>query len=152
MGFSLNEFEEQGNKAEFFIQPLTSIHLKSDLVAEIGPNSDIQYIYIFSAIALFILILACVNFMNLSTARSAERAKEVGIRKVLGSYRSHLIRLFLSESIIISLISIILSLFLTQIFLSSFNNLAGVTLEIPYSSPAFWVYILSGGIFKPFSS
>ena len=147
MGFSLNEFEEQGNKAEFFIQPLTSIHLKSDLVAEIGPNSDIQYIYIFSAIALFILILACVNFMNLSTARSAERAKEVGIRKVLGSYRSHLIRLFLSESIIISLISIILSLFLTQIFLSSFNNLAGVTLEMPYSSPAFWVYILSGGIF-----
>ena len=147
MGFSMKEFEEQGNKAEFFIQPLTSIHLKSDLVAEISPNSDIQYVYIFSAIAMFILILACVNFMNLSTARSTERAKEVGIRKVLGSYKIHLIRLFLSESVIIALISIILSLLLTQISLSFFNNLAGVALEIPYSSPVFWICILAGGIF-----
>ena len=147
MGFSMNEFEEQGNKAEFLIQPLTSIHLKSELVGEISPNSDIQYIYIFSAIAMFILILACVNFMNLSTARSAERAKEVGIRKVLGSYKIHLVRLFLSESIIIALISIILSLVINQILLSPFNNLAGVQLEIPYSSPAFWICIITGGIF-----
>jgi putative ABC transport system permease protein len=147
MGFSMEEFKEQGNMAEFFVQPLTSIHLESDLTAEISPNSDFQYIYIFSAIAIFILILACVNFMNLSTARSSDRAKEVGIRKVLGSYRIHLIRLFLSESIVISLISILFSIVIAQVLLSSFNNLAGTNLEIPYASIEFWIFIIGGGIF-----
>jgi len=144
MGFTMEEFEKQDNKASFFIQPLSSIHLKSDLVAEMGPNSDIQYVYIFSAVALFILILACVNFMNLSTAKSAERAKEVGIRKVLGSYRIHLIRLFLSESIVISCISAITAIILAQSLLHPFNNLAGITLTIPYASLMFWITILSG--------
>ncbi len=146
MGFTMDEFEQQGNKAYFFLQPLGTIHLESDLVAEISPNGDIKYVYIFSAIAIFILILACVNFMNLSTARSADRAKEVGIRKVLGSYRIHLIRLFLSESVLISLISVVIGIALTQILLPSFNNLAGVTLHIPYSSPVFWTFIVGGGI------
>jgi len=125
---------------------ITFIHLESDLVAEINPNSDIKYIYIFSAIALFILILACVNFMNLSTARSADRAKEVGIRKVLGSYRIHLIRLFLSESVLISLIGVVIAVVLTQVLLPFFNNLAGVELHIPYSSLVFWTIIAGGGI------
>ena len=146
MGFTMEEFEKQGNKAYLFLQPLTSIHLESDLVAEISPNSDIKYVYIFSAIALFILILACVNFMNLSTARSADRAKEVGIRKVLGSYRIHLIRLFLSESILISLVGVVIAILLTQILLPSFNDLAGVEVQIPYTSLVFWTTILVGSI------
>jgi putative ABC transport system permease protein len=146
MGFTMEEFEEQDNKAYFFIQHLTSIHLKSDLVAEMEPNSDIQYIYIFSAVAIFILILACVNFMNLSTAKSAERAKEVGIRKVLGSYRIHLIRLFLSESIMISTISVILAIIFAQLLLHPFCGLAGITLVIPYASPLFWIVVFSGSI------
>lgn len=150
MGFSMAEFEEQGNKASFFIQPLSSIHLSSDLIAEIGPNSDIQYIYIFSAVAIFILILACVNFMNLSTARSADRAKEVGIRKVLGSHRSHLIRLFLAESIVISFIAILLALIFAQALLHPFNNLAGVNLAIPVLSPLFWILMIGGGLLLGF--
>jgi putative ABC transport system permease protein len=146
MGFTMEEFEKQDNKAYFFIQPLSSIHLYSDLLAEIGTNSDIQYIYIFSAVAIFILILACVNFMNLSTAKSAERAKEVGIRKVLGSYRIHLIKLFLSESIVISCIAALLAIAIAQMLLQPFNNLTDKTLTIPYTSLVFWFILLCGGI------
>jgi putative ABC transport system permease protein len=141
------EFEEQGNKASFFIQPLSSIHLSSDLVGELRPNSDIQYVYIFSAVAIFILILACVNFMNLFTARSADRAKEVGIRKVLGSHRIHLIRLFLAESVVISFVAIIVAIVLSQFLIHPFNSLSGVNLSIPVLSPIFWILIIGGGIF-----
>ena len=89
---SLEEFEKAGNKLEYSLMPLTSIHLRSDKTAELGANSSIQYVYIFSAVAIFILLIACINFMNLSTARSSNRAKEVGIRKVLGTERKSLIR------------------------------------------------------------
>ncbi len=129
MGKSLEKLAEEGDmRAEYYLQPLGSIHLHSDIMAEMEPNSDIKYVYIFSAIALFILIIASINFMNLSTARAAGRAKEVGIRKVLGSVRSQLVRQFMTESFLLSLISMILALFLVWLALPAFNILSGKSL------------------------
>jgi putative ABC transport system permease protein len=121
---SMEDFEKSGNYMRFDLMPLTKIHLYSDKVAEIGTNSNIQYVYIFSAIALFILLIACVNFMNLSTARSVNRAKEVGVRKVLGTIRSHLMSQFLSESILLSMIAFILGFGIAYLLLPYFNDLA----------------------------
>jgi putative ABC transport system permease protein len=81
MNIDVEQFKKSGNWARYSLMPLTRIHLYSDKAAELGPNGNIQYVYIFSAIAVFILLIACVNFMNLATARSANRAKEVGVRK-----------------------------------------------------------------------
>jgi putative ABC transport system permease protein len=129
IGTSAEELAEKGElRAEFFLQPLRRIHLHSDLVGELAPTSDAKYVYIFSAIAVFIIIIACINFMNLSTARSAGRAKEVGIRKVLGSFRKQLIGQFLTESMVLSIISMVIALLLVRLFLSPFNALAGKTL------------------------
>ena len=86
---SMDEFKKAGNNLEYSLIPLTDIHLKSDRFPELGTNGNIQYVYIFSIAALFVLLLACINFMNLSTARSANRAKEVGVRKVMGSLLCH---------------------------------------------------------------
>ena len=115
-----------------FLQPLTSIHLHSNLMQEVSGNSNIAYVYIFSAIALFILAIACINFMNLSTARSANRAKEVSLRKVLGADRGRIIRQFLSESIFFSLISLALALLLVDLALPLFRSLSGIDLSINY--------------------
>jgi len=115
------------------LQPLKSIHLHSNLMQEISGNSNIVYVYIFSAIALFILAIACINFMNLSTARSASRAQEVGLRKVLGADRGKIIRQFLGESILFSLISLIVALFLVDLFLPLFRSISGIDLSIDYS-------------------
>jgi putative ABC transport system permease protein len=129
IGQSYDKMIASGNlMMEFSLQPLQRIHLYSDLVAELAPTSDIKYVYIFSAIAFFILVIASINFMNLSTARSAGRAREVGIRKVVGSQRSQLVRQFLSESMLLSIISMILALVLVNLALPSFNNLSGKTL------------------------
>jgi putative ABC transport system permease protein len=104
--------------------PLTDIHLRSSRTDELARNGNIQYVYIFSAIALFVLLIAAINFMNLSTARSANRAREVGVRKVLGSLRSALIGQFLTESLLITLAAGILALGLAALVLPRFNNLA----------------------------
>ena len=96
-----------GYKIDYFLQPLTDIHLRSHLESEISPNGDIRYVYLFLIIALFVLILACINFMNLSTARSATRSKEVGMRKVVGANRTQLIRQFMGESILLAFDGII---------------------------------------------
>jgi putative ABC transport system permease protein len=112
------------------LTPLTDIHLHSDRVAELGPNNDIQVIYIFSLIAVFILVIACINFMNLSTARSANRAKEVGIRKVLGTRRSDLIGQFLTESVLMSLLSFTLALVIAGLLMPYFNQLASKKLTL----------------------
>ena len=124
---------------QFYLQPLRDIHLHSDLLAELEANSDIKYVYIFSAIALFILIIASINFMNLSTARSAGRAKEVGVRKVLGSQRIQLIRQFLAEAVFFSFFSMILALFLVSLFLTTFNHLSGKSLSISSLSSLFFI-------------
>lgn len=112
-----------GNAYEFFLQPVEDIHLYSDFKWEFQPNGDVRYVYIFSAIAVFILVIACINFINLSTARSAKRAHEVGIRKILGSRRRDLILQFISESVMVALISMTIALVFAQLLLPYFNVL-----------------------------
>jgi putative ABC transport system permease protein len=120
-------------KKRFGLQALTDIHLRSDLYyGEFEANSSIAYVYIFFAIAAFILIVACINFMNLSTARSSNRAREVGIRKVVGSKKNQLIGQFLGESLCMSFIALALALLLVQFLLPSYRNLIGKNLEINY--------------------
>ncbi|WP_028298856.1 ABC transporter permease [Olivibacter sitiensis] len=117
-------------KASFHAQPLTSIHLHSNLQVDLPGNGNIQYVNILFLVAVFILIVACINFMNLSTARSARRAKEVGLRKVVGAARGQLIGQFLGESILISFISLLIAIGLVWLSLPAFNYLAGKTLGI----------------------
>lgn len=112
-----------------YLQPISKIHLHSNLMAEASDNNDINNIYVFAAIAIFILLIACINFMNLSTARSAKRAKEVGMRKVHGAERNQLIFQFLSESILISLIALIIAVVLVELAVPSFNDMLDVSLS-----------------------
>ena len=126
------EGRSEGTKLE--LQRLTDIHLFSHLDSEIEANSDITYVYVFSIIALFILLIACVNFMNLATARSAGRAKEVGLRKVIGAQRPQLIRQFLSESIITAIISLLLALGIVLLVLPKFNQFIGRNLSLNISA------------------
>jgi putative ABC transport system permease protein len=126
---SMEEFRKAGNMIEYSLIPLTKIHLYSDYSFEITPSGNIQYVYIFAAVALFILIIACINFMNLSTARSANRAKEVGIRKVLGTERKTLIAQFLVESTITACIALIIAIAVAYLVLPLFNNVAAKSLS-----------------------
>ncbi len=138
------QFINEG-KAEvtFSAQPLTDIHLHSDLRFELKGNSDIRYVYIFSAIALFILVIAIINFVNLATARSADRAKEVGVRKTLGSVRSALVGQFMAESLLVSFIAMLLALGLAEIFRRPFNELAAKSLTLSVTeNGSMWVAIL----------
>lgn len=125
MGVSLAEARKSVNTFRFSLQPLTRIHLYSHTKYEIEPNGDIQYVYIFSALMVFILLLACVNFINLSTAGAAGRAREIGIRKVLGSEKKMLIGQFLSESMLVGLFSMLLACVLVFLLLPYFNQLSG---------------------------
>lgn len=130
LGLTFKQFKEQGNNVGLFTQLITDIHLKSNLTEEIIPNGNLQYVYIFIAIAAFIILIACINFMNLSTARSANRAKEVGVRKSIGAFRSRLMAQFLSESMIYSFLSTFIALILMIALLNPFNTLAGKTLTL----------------------
>ncbi len=114
---------DMGVNFDMFLQPLESIHLHSNLEGEIESNGDISYVYLFSAIALFILFIACINYMNLASARSFKRAKEVGMRKIHGAIRGQLIRQFLGESLLFSFIAFIISFIIVQIVMPAFNNL-----------------------------
>ena len=125
---TMDEFEKSGNHLEYHLMPMTKIHLYSDRFPELSPNGDMQNVYIFSAVALFILLIACINFMNLSTARSANRAKEVGIRKVLGTERKTLIWQFLTESTLVAFIALFIALGITMLILPFFNDVASKTL------------------------
>jgi len=129
--------KERGIELEISLQTLKSIHLHSNLQYELGDNSDIRLIYAFWAIAVIVLLIACINFMNLATARSAGRAKEVGMRKVLGAQRTKLIVQFLGESFVFALLSLVLAILLARLFLPYFSGLAGKnislnTFEMPY--------------------
>jgi putative ABC transport system permease protein len=123
-------FERDGSYFRLSLIPLTDLHLRSVSIDEIEPNGNISYVYIFSATAIFILLIACVNFMNLSTARSANRAKEVGVRKVLGSPRKALVAQFLTESIMVTLVGAILAVLAAWGFLGLFNQISGKQLTI----------------------
>ena len=127
---SMDEFRKAGNHLEYNLIPLTKIHLQSDYSFEITPPGNIQYVYIFGAVALFILLIACINFINLSTARSASRAKEVGIRKTLGTERKTLITQFLVESMITVVISLLIAITITWLILPFFNNVSGKSIDI----------------------
>ena len=125
-------------KFRFQLQPLAEIHLRSHLQWEYGPNGDILYIRIFAAVAVVILIIACINFMNLATARSARRAREVGVRKVVGAGRSDLIGQFLGESISTSLLALMAALVLVKLALPLFKSISGIELA-PGSGQAAWL-------------
>ena len=130
LNMSMKEFKKMGNFDNYSLTPLTKIHLHSDKVAELGANGNLQYVYIFSAIGIFILLIACVNFMNLSTAHSSSRAKEVGVRKVLGSMKQSLVSQFLTESILISFIALLFAVAFAALLLPYFNQLAGKQIEL----------------------
>jgi putative ABC transport system permease protein len=129
---SFDAFEQSGNYYRFGLFPLTSIHLRSNCIDDLAANGNIDYVYIFSAIALFILLIACINFMNLSTARSANRAREVGIRKVLGSPRKYLVAQFLTESVMVTMAGAVLAVFLAWALLPLFNTLSGKELTVSF--------------------
>lgn len=124
------EFKAAGFEKKLFIQPVEDIYLHSDFGYEVAPNGNIKYLYIFSSIAAFVLLMACINFMNLSTARSEKRAKEVGIRKVNGSDRSFIIAQFLGESLLMSVLALLLSILMIHELMPVFNGLMDKKLSL----------------------
>jgi len=134
MGMTLAEFRKNGNDISFHLKPITGIHLDPDFPNNLSPAGDIRNVYIFGAIAVFMLLIACINFMNLSTAGASKRSREVGIRKVLGSMKWELVRQFLLESIIISAIALLLAIGLIYFALPAFNLLADQNLSLHFSN------------------
>lgn len=151
-GLNREQFEAEGNYIRYSTIALTDLHLASNRVAEMNANSDKQNIYILSFIAIFLMTLACVNFMNLSTAQSLKRAKEVGVRKTLGSSKFGLVRQFLTESGLISFLSLVLALIVAIIALPYFNSLAGKDMTIPFANPLFWFTIVLSTLILGFFS
>ncbi len=140
-GMTQEAFEASGNYLRYSTIPLTDIHLYSNRDTELSANSSIENVYILSFIGLFLILLASVNFMNLSTAHSLKRAKEVGVRKTLGSNKSDLIRQFLTESGLMSFISLLLAIVLALVALPFFNELSGRSIALPFSNPFFWLIL-----------
>lgn len=141
---SRQDEKESGNFMRFGAIPLTDIHLNSpNISGEFNTNSDIQNVYILSFIGMFLILLASVNFMNLSTARSLKRAKEVGVRKTLGSSRKGLIKQFLTEAGLISFISLLLAIATASLALPYFNELSGKAISIPFENPMFWLALIT---------
>lgn len=152
-------FTQFNIKIHYGVQPIADIHLHSDMTSEPEELGSMSYIYIFSAIALFMLIIACINYMNISTARSARRAKEIGIRKVAGSTKVQLISQFLVESLLTACIALLLSIILVLALLPLFNSLSGKSLsfEILFQPAAFLILVgiilfvgIGGGLYPAF--
>ena len=131
-----------GTKALFYLQPLTKIHLAPDRLGDMPAHGNAQYVSIFFIIAILILVVACINFMNLATARSARRAKEIGLRKVAGALRGQLVIQFLSESVLISFLSLVLALFLVRLVLPEFNELASRKLTLDFMNVQLWLSLI----------
>lgn len=145
IGQPFDEFLKKGGQWDFMLQPLTKVHLYSGGISmPFTTLGSIRYVYIFSIIALFIIILACVNFMNLATAQAARRAKEVGVRKVLGSFKVQLVKQFLTEAMLYSLVATGVALLLVWMLLPLFNSIAGKTLcfESVFSN-GIWLLVLA---------
>lgn len=130
LGVNVEKFKEQGNSYSYLSYPMLDSHLYSTWNDEITPPNDIAYVYVFGAAGIFILIIACINFMNLSTARSAGRAKEVGLRKTLGSFRGQMISQFLAESTVYGLLAVVIAVGACYVLLPQFNLLAGKELTM----------------------
>ena len=141
-GLSLDDFIKQGNKYRFFLQKLTDIHLDTSIQQDFKAPADPKYLKIFGSIAILIVIIAAINFMNLSTAQASRRAKEVGIKKVAGSTRGILVAQFLFESFILSFLALILSIIFIKATLPYFNNLLGASLALNLFNPWFTIPVL----------
>jgi|WetSurMetagenome_2_1015567.scaffolds.fasta_scaffold14306_3 putative ABC transport system permease protein len=141
LGMDLKSFLEAGNKYGIYMQPLSDIHLNPDIASNFKQARDRKYIYIFSGIAFLIIVVAGINYMNLSTARSTKRSREVGMRKVVGSTRGLLIRQFILESIILTLISLFIAIILVEVLLPVFNNFLETDMKVGYFSR--W-YVIPG--------
>ncbi|MFT4972759.1 MAG: putative ABC transport system permease protein, partial [Saprospiraceae bacterium] len=135
---------------EAMIHPIADWHLKSEFKEGVNIGGRIQFLWLFGIIGVFVLLLACINFMNLSTARSEKRSKEVGVRKAIGSLRSQLIAQFLSESLMVSGLALTLALVLVQGSMTAFNNLADKELAIPMTNVTFWLLVFGFTIFTGF--
>src|SRR4030095_9013741 len=135
--------DDFAKNARLLVQPIANIHLYSYDIDDDLEKGDIRFVWLFGAIAVFILVIACINFINLSTAKSANRAKEVGLRKVVGSHRGGLVKQFLAESILFSVLSFILGLVIAVVLLPYFNTLAAKSLSIPWT--AWWLLPLMIG-------
>ncbi|MFS4468661.1 ABC transporter permease [Maribacter sp. 2210JD10-5] len=145
-GITEEQFRATGNYVNYYSIPLTDIHLYSQARTELSANGSIQDIYILSFIGLFLILLASVNFMNLSTAYSLKRAKEVGIRKTLGSNKSGLVRQFLTESGVISFLSLVVAMVLAVMAMPFFNELAGTEISVPFANPFFWLVLFASAL------
>lgn len=148
LGVDFDQFLASGGRYNYSVQPLTDIHLYSHMENELEANGDMGYVIAFSVIAALILLIACINFMNLATARSANRAKEVGVRKVLGSGRSQLTLQFLAESTLLSGVALFVGLLLVEAMLPVFNHFSGKSLSVPYMAGFFLpgLLVLVGGV------
>ncbi len=134
LGKSWEDYKKEGNGYTYFLQPLKSIHLDPrNIEAKMQPGGNLNYVYFLISVAALILVIACINFMNLATARSAERAREVGVRKTMGSLKSQLVFQFLTESIVLSLFATALALTITWFVLPSFNNLVDKNLVLDFT-------------------
>lgn len=133
----------QGATTTIGLQPYGDQYLVTNFVEGRPDGGRIEYVKIFTGVAIFILVIACVNFMNLATARSVKRAKEVGVRKVIGSSRAYLIGQFFGESLLLSFFSLLMSILLTWLLLPAFNDFTGKQIEIPFGRPATWIAVIS---------
>jgi putative ABC transport system permease protein len=140
------DFKRIGQRTDLQLQPLSEIYFGSHTDFDPSAHGDSKILYLFAAIAVFILSIACINFMNLSTARSAGRAREVGMRKVMGAYKSSLVTQFLGESVILTLIAVLLALVLVAIDLPQFSAFIGKTRAIHFANPCFvlFLFLLTG--------
>lgn len=143
-GQTFEAYTAAGNEMKWALVSLTDIHLRSQREYEIEPNGNLTTVYLFAAIAAIVLLIACINFMNLATARSASRAKEIGVRKVIGSNRLQLLRQFLSESLLLSFFALLIALVLVELFLPMFNQLAGKQIETSFFTNSFSLAVLLG--------
>ncbi|MBS4066454.1 MAG: ABC transporter permease [Chitinophagaceae bacterium] len=134
--------EEKKYQWVVFLQPMSKWNLYNEFKNGKNTGGNIQYVWLFGIIGIFVLILACINFMNLATARSEKRAREVGIRKAIGSMRSQLIKQFFAESYLVVLLSFVFSIVLVILLLPMFNEVAGKKMEIPWQNPMFWLFSL----------
>lgn len=151
MGITLQDFLAQGNRYRYFLQPLTKVHLDPSIQQQFKAASDPKYLWIFGCVALLIVLIAAINFMNLSTAQSARRAKEVGIKKIGGSTKGMLVTQFLAESFILSFISLIIAVIFVKVALPYFSSLLGITLEFSllksiYTIPALLLFAIFVGL------